>query len=80
MFTLRFQSFTTDEVTICRFRAMVQPMLAAKGDGFVHLLTIQIHARFQTQRVTRAQTAWLNARFHQRAPEIRRFSLGSAIS
>ncbi len=80
MLTLHFQGFTTDEVTTAGSQAIVQPILAAKGEmvspspdykDSYPLPDAACHAR---------PAAWLNARFHQRAPEIRRFFMGSAIS
>ena len=39
-------------------------------DGLVHVLSVQIHSRFQAQRVARAEPAGLDARGLQRLPEV----------
>ncbi len=80
MFTLRFQSFTTDKARSAGSQAIVQPILAAKGEIFRPSPGYTNSCPLPDAACHAAQATWLNASFHQRAPEIGRFSLGSAIS
>ncbi|MNP36368.1 hypothetical protein D3C76_1297520 [compost metagenome] len=73
LLTLFFQRVTTDELTIFRLPGDGPAHVGGqRRNTFIHLLAIQVHASFQTQRVTRAQPGWLNACRQQLLPEIRR--------
>ena len=71
LLALHLQRFTANKVAVSRFpRDGPAHIGGQRRDAFVHLLTVEVHPRFQTQRIARAQTRRLHARFHQRAPEI----------
>ena len=73
-FTLHFQRFTTDKVAVSRFPCDGPAHVGRqRRNAFVHLLTVQVHTGFQTQRVTCAETAGFDTSLYQRTPEICRF-------
>ena len=79
---LRSQGAAADEIAILRFPGdrPAEPRFQRRR-GFVHVVAVQIHARFEAQRVARAEPAGSDTRLAQPRPRGRRpRAAGSMIS